>query len=47
MWPNFKTKMFIYQSKSNLDEKILLPKIRQMPGRELHGYENSMFHSGP
>ena len=45
MWQIFKTKMFIFQSKANLDEKILFgkithlcdPTIRKMPVRGLHG----------
>ena len=28
MWPIFKTKMLIYQSKANLDEKISLGEIK-------------------
>ena len=50
MWPIFKTKMLIYQSKANLDEKILFvntthfwdPTIRKMPARGLYG--NQKFH---
>ena len=30
MWPIFKTKKFIYQSKINLDEKILFGKIKHL-----------------
>ena len=45
MRPIFKTEMLIYQSKANLDEKILFgkianlyhPTIRKMPGRGLYG----------
>ena len=29
-WPIFKTKMLIYQSKANLDEKILFGKITHL-----------------
>ena len=51
----FKTEMFIYQSKVNLDEKILFgsiphltdPKIRKMLLKGMFGNKNSIFHSGP
>ena len=55
MWLVFKTKILIYQSKANLDEKILFgetthhldPEIRKMLVRGMFGNENSTFHSGP
>ena len=56
IWPIFKTEMLIYQSKANLDEKILFgkithhldPEIRTMSVRSLYGnQEFFMFHSGP
>ena len=45
MAPIFKTELLIYQSKANLDEKILFdkithqldPEIRKMPVRGLYG----------
>ena len=48
--PIFKTELLIYQSKANLDEKILFdkvthhldPKMRKMPVRGLYG--NRIFH---
>ena len=54
MWTIFKTKMLIYQSKANLDEKILFgrindhlnPEMRKMLlGRTLEN-RNSTFHCG-
>ena len=47
--------MLIYQSKANLDEKILFgkitrhldPEIRKMLVRGMFGNENSTFHPGP
>ena len=55
MWPIFDTKMLIYQSKTNLDEKILFgkithpfdPEIRKMLVKGIFGKEDSTFHSGP
>ena len=55
MGPIFKTKMFIYQSRANLGEKILFGKvtrhldqgIREMLVKGVFGNENSTFHSGP
>ena len=55
IWPIFKTEMFIYQPKVNLDEKILFgcilhltdPEIRQMLVKGMFGNKNSTFHSGP
>ena len=49
-----KTKMLIYQSKANLDDKILFriitdlldPKIKKMLVRGLNRSENSTFYSG-
>ena len=51
----FKTEIFIYQSKINLDEKILFvsiphltdPEIRKMLLTGMFGNNNSTFHSGP
>ena len=51
----FKTEMLIYQSKDNLDEKILFGKIthhlvsgiRKVLVRGIFGKEDSTFHSGP
>ena len=53
--PIFKTEMFIYQSKVNLDGKILFgsiprltdPEIRKMLVKGMFGNNNSTFHSGP
>ena len=53
--PIFKTGMLIYQSKANLDEKILFvkisyhldPEIRKMLVNGKFGDEDSTFHSGP
>ena len=50
MGPIFKSEFLIYQSKANLDEKILFGKvthrvdleIRKMPVRNLYG--NRIFH---
>ena len=50
MGPIFKTELLLYQSKANLDEKILFDKIthhldqelRKMPERDLYG--NRIFH---
>ena len=55
MRPIFKTEMFIYQSKVNLDEKILFssiphltgPEIRKMLVKVMSGNKNSTFYSGP
>ena len=55
MGPIFKTEMLIYQSKTNLDEKILLgkithhldPEIRKMLVRSTIGNKDSTSHSGP
>ena len=55
MRPIFKTDMLIFQSKANLDEKILFgkithhldPAIRKMLVKSKFGNEKSTFHSGP
>ena len=55
MWAIFKTNMLIYQSKANLDKKILFgkithhldPEIRKMLEGACFGTKNSAFHSGP
>ena len=55
MWFTFKTTMLIFQSKANLDEKILFgkithrldPEIREMLVRGMSRIKNSTFHSGP
>ena len=55
MGPIFKTEMLMYQSKANLDEKILFgnitnhsdPEIRKMLVRGMFGNQDSSFHSGP
>ena len=55
MRPILKTEMFIYQSKINLDEKILFgsiphltdPEIRKMLVKGMFGNKNSTFYSGP
>ena len=55
VWAIFKTNMLTYQSKANLDEKILLckithhldPEIRKMLEGACFGIKNSTFHSGP
>ena len=54
MWPIFKTETLIYQSKANLDVKILFgkithllnPEIRSMLVRGISEYENCTFDSG-
>ena len=51
----FKTEMFIYQSKVNLDEKISFgsiphiahPEIRKMLVKGMFWNKNSTFHFGP
>ena len=51
----FKTEMLIYQSKADLDEKVLFgsiahfidPEIRKMLVQCILGNENSTFHSCP
>ena len=51
----FETKMLIYQSKANLDVKILFgniiylidPEIRKMLDRDLCENQDSIFHVGP
>ena len=49
--PIFKTEMLIYQSKVNLDEKILFGALilqtRKLGNAGMLGNENSTFHSGP
>ena len=53
--PIFKTEMLIYESKVNLNEKILFrritcdldPKIRKMLARGVFRNKYSRFHSGP
>ena len=55
MSSTFKTEMFIYLSKVNLDEKILFgsiphltdPEIWKMLVKGMSGIKNSTFHSGP
>ena len=55
MRPIFKTEMFIYQSKVNLDEKNLFgniphltdPEIRKILLKGMFGNKNSTLHSGP
>ena len=55
MSPIFKTEKFIYQSKVNVDEKILFgsiphftdPEIRKMLVKGMFGNKRSRFHSGP
>ena len=55
MRPIFKTKVLIYQSKANLDVKILFGKIKHLKDpttikmlvKVCIGIENSTFHSGP
>ena len=55
MSPKFKTRMFMYQSKANLDEKILLgnipylidPEIRKMLVNGKFGNKDSKFYPGP
>ena len=54
LWPIFVTKMLIYQSKANLDEKILFgkithhldPEIRKMWVMGTFGNRKPTFHSG-
>ena len=54
MWVTFKTTL-TYQSKANLDEKILFakitrhldPEIRKMLEGASFGIKHSPFHSGP
>ena len=54
MRPIFKTEIFIYLSKVNLDENILIgsiphltdPEIRKMLVKGMIGNNNSTFHSG-
>ena len=54
MCPIFKIKMLIYQSKANLDEKILFgkiihyfdPEIGRMLVRGMFENKDSSFHSG-
>ena len=51
----FKTEMFIYHSKVNLDEKISFgsipyltdPEIRKMLVKGMFGNKSSSFHYGP
>ena len=55
MRPIFKTEMFIYQSKVNLDEKILFGRIphltdseiRKMMVKGIFGNKSPIFHSSP
>ena len=55
MRPIVETSMLIYQSKANLDVKILFGKIKQLQDPEimkmletgLFGNHDSTFHSGP
>ena len=55
MWPIFKTKMLIFLSRANLDEKILFGKIIRhldleiwkMRVKSVFRNEKSIFHSGP
>ena len=55
MQPIFKTEMSVYQSKDNLDVKVLFgriahhldPEIRKMFAKDSYSNENSIFHSGP
>ena len=55
LWATFKTNMLTYQSKANLDEKILFgkitnhlyPEIRKMLEGACFRIKNSTFHSGP
>ena len=55
MRPIFKTEMLMYQSKGNLDLKILFGnithhsdlEIRKMLERGMFGNKDSSFHSGP
>ena len=53
MGPIFKAEILIYQSKVNLDEKLLVgkmphlidPEVRKMLGRVIFGSKNTTFHS--
>ena len=55
MWPLFQTKLLIFQSKANLDEKILFGKIThhvvqeitKMLARGMFVNGNSTFRSSP
>ena len=55
MWLIFRTKMFIYQSKANLDEVILFgknthlldPTIRKMSAGVYMGIKKYTLHPGP
>ena len=55
MWAIFKTNMLTYQSKTNLDEKIIFgkithhldPEIRKMLEGACFGIKNFTIHSGP
>ena len=55
MWAIFKINMLTYQSKANVDEKILFgkiahyldPGIRKMLEGACFWIKNSTFHSGP
>ena len=55
MRPIFKTEVFIYHSKVNLDEKIFFgsiphltdPESRKVMVKGMFGNKNSTFHSGP
>ena len=55
MLPTFKIKMFLFQSKANLDEKIFSGKITHHLDAEIRkklvrgkfGNENSIFHLRP
>ena len=51
----FKTNMLIYQSKANLDKKILVctithrldPEVRKMLAMSMNGNKGSTFHADP
>ena len=55
MWPIFNNEMLIYQSKANLDEKILFggithhsdPEIKKTSIKVCMGIAKFTFHSGP
>ena len=55
MWPIFKTKMLIFQSKASLDEKVLFgkithhldPEIRKVLVRIMFGNKDSTFQTVP
>ena len=55
MWPIFKTEILIYQSKANLNEKILFGKITYHMDKNIgkmlvdckSGNKDSTFHSVP